>query len=70
MILRAAKKVRELQAAGKLAPTFVDQELEDAVKRFNDNVERLADRKRNDEPVHSEDALAELERNWNGNEAA
>ena len=44
MILRAAKKVRELEAAGKIEPTFVDTELDQAVERFTTEVERLAAR--------------------------
>jgi hypothetical protein len=44
VILRAAKKVRELEAAGKIEPTFVDTELDQAVERFTTEVERLAAR--------------------------
>jgi hypothetical protein len=77
MILRSAAKVRELQAAGKLSPNFVDQLEEEAVERFTAGIERLADRKQNDVPSdlaslerkraeeslsHPEDDLAELER--------
>jgi hypothetical protein len=48
VILRSAKKVRELQAAGEVEPTFVDQELEAGVERFTSEVERLASRARDE----------------------
>jgi hypothetical protein len=46
VILRAAGKVRELEAAGKLAPTFVDRPLGEAVEKFTSEVEQLAARRR------------------------
>jgi hypothetical protein len=75
VVLRSAAKARELKAAGKLSPTFVDQLEDEAVERFTADIERLADRKQNDEQndepaVHAEDGLAELERAWHGDEAA
>lgn len=44
MILKAAAKVRELQAAGKLSPNFVDVVMEDGVKRFTEKIESLVAR--------------------------
>ena len=61
VVLRSAAKVRELEAAGKLAPTFRDVLMEDAVDKFTANIERLADRRQNDVPSD----LASLERKRN-----
>ena len=76
VILRSAAKVRDLQAAGKLSPSFVDVpigELAVEGRRLKEELLAASARgaERNDEPaVHSARDLAALEHLWNGNEAA
>jgi hypothetical protein len=40
VVLRSARRVRELEAAGKIEPAWHDVGLETGVKRFTDELER------------------------------
>jgi hypothetical protein len=45
VILKSAAEVRTRQAAGEIASTWRDVELEEGVKRFTENIERLSARR-------------------------